>query len=157
VRCRIGIDPGMNGALVALVDKGPVIVSKMPLAGSEIDARAVATWLADLTMRSDDVVAVVERVHSMPKQGIASTFKFGTGWGMIRGVLAALGVRTELVPPQTWKAGILQGTLKDKQAAIAWCRSSYPNVQLILPGCRGPHDGIADALCMADYCDRNFR
>ena len=33
------------------------------------------------------VMAVVEQVHSMPHQGLASTFSFGTNYGMIIGAL----------------------------------------------------------------------
>jgi phosphoglucosamine mutase len=43
------------------------------------------------------MLAVVELVHSMPKQGVRSTFTFGVAYGMARGTIAALQVLTQLV------------------------------------------------------------
>ena len=49
--------------------------------------------------------AVVERVHSMPRQGEASTFSFGCSFGVVLGVLGAMGIPFELVAPKVWKGG----------------------------------------------------
>ena len=121
-----GIDPGLHGALAiwdsefALMDVKdlPVIRSQIKSSGSKRkvtrDVDAVA--LADLLRQSGVDVAYVELVHSMPKQGVVSTFKFGTTYGLILGVLAGLGVPTHLVRPQEWKARFhLIG--KDKNAS----------------------------------------
>jgi len=93
----------------------------------------------------------------MPKQGLSSTFTFGKGYGMIQGIMAALGVRYELVSPQKWKGVILAGTAKDKLAAIAWCRRAYPGADLVPRGCRVAHDGISDAICIAEYGRRTYK
>jgi crossover junction endodeoxyribonuclease RuvC len=141
----IAIDPGLSGAIAIL--NGELSAQPLPIAGKELDLGE----LARLIQNAYPVLAVVEKVHSMPGQGVSSTFKFGTGFGSILGILAALGIRTELIPPQTWKRVILQGTDKSKDAAIAYCRRAFPDVPLVLPRCRKPHDGIADALCLLEY------
>jgi crossover junction endodeoxyribonuclease RuvC len=92
-------------------------------------------------------VAVVERVASMPKQGVASTFKFGMSVGIIHGVLLSSGVPLELVTPSMWKKGMkLTGT--DKDAARALAIRLYPTVQgLHLK----KHQGRADALLLGRF------
>jgi crossover junction endodeoxyribonuclease RuvC len=92
-------------------------------------------------------LAIVELVHSMPKQGVASTFKFGTAFGTIIGVLAALEVPTHFVSPHVWK-GFHRLNGKDKDAARALAIDFYPS----LPGLNlKKHHGRADALLLAVY------
>lgn len=154
---RIGIDPGKSGGLVAIDGDRRATGYIMPVKGGEVDAHAIGVWVWGLVLQHDSqVVACVEKVHAMPKQGVASTFTFGVGYGKILGVLGALGVRTELVTPQAWKAAVLAGSLKDKAAAIAWATRAYPALSLVQPGCRVPHDGIADALCIAEFARRTY-
>jgi len=143
----VGIDPGKTGALAAFRDGEPVEWTPMPLAGKEVDWHAVTAWLRDL---GEVKLVALEKVHSMPKQGVSSTFKFGINYGGLQAVLAALEIPCQLVTPQAWKKRVLAGTEKDKAAAIAHCRRRWPSVSLLATErCRTPHDGIADALCIA--------
>lgn len=148
----LGIDPGIGGGY-ALIDDGRVLLETFPLAGKEIDLAELAI---DWRSLAPDL-AVLELVGAMPKQGVASTFSFGTRFGELRGILAALGIRRYEVRPQAWKRAILAGTARDKTAAVEWCRRAYPDARLVRPGCRVPHTGMADALCLAAYGARAFR
>lgn len=143
----MGVDPGMRGA-IAFLERGVVGAHPMILAGKELDIRAIA----NLILRYRGVtLAAVEKCHSMPAQGSVSTFKFGKGYGILLGIIGALAIPTILVTPQAWKKAILAGTKKDKDAAIAYVRMKYPAVELIPKGCRKPHDGMADSICIAEY------
>lgn len=155
----LGCDPGKHGGLAAIDAETCTITSSvMPLRGGEVDAHAIGAWVWGLALKNDGhAVACVEKVHAMPKQGVSSTFTFGVGYGKILGVLGALGIRTELVTPQAWKSKVLAGSLKDKDAAVAWCRRAYPALQLVPEGCRVPHDGIADAACIAEFARRTYQ
>ncbi len=104
--------------------------------------------------------AAVERVHSMPGQGVASTFTFGLGYGRVLGALEALGVPTVLVEPRAWKLAVLgkqTGTgdkladrARGKALAIARVKAQWPGLSLkASERCRIDHDGMADALCIA--------
>lgn len=149
-----GIDPGLKGGLALILpETGEVHAYPMPVAGDELDGGLLASGLR----RYPGGVAVVEKVGAMPGQGLSSTFKFGKGYGTVLGVCAALGLRVELVTPQKWKGEVLAGTTKDKDAAVAYCRRVFPAVELVLPRCRVPHDGMADALCLAEYGRRTYR
>ena len=48
-------------------------------------------------------LALIERVHAMPRQGLGSTFRFGQAYGSLLGILAALQIRVVTVSPITWK------------------------------------------------------
>jgi crossover junction endodeoxyribonuclease RuvC len=143
----VAIDPGLHGAIACLSPSGAITATPMPLAGKALDLPAIAAIIRDTFPQW----VILERVASRPGQGVASTFKFGQGYGSILGIAAAVGVPVELVTPQRWKGVVLHGTAKDKQSAIAYCRRAFPDVSLVPPGCRVPHDGIADALCLLEY------
>jgi crossover junction endodeoxyribonuclease RuvC len=147
----IALDPGLSGA-IATWSNGTITAQPFPVCGKVLDLAALAEIIRD----ARPSLAVIEKVASRPGQGVASTFKFGQGYGALLGITAALGIPTELVTPQRWKGAILTGTAKDKDAAISYCRRAFPDVPLIMPGCRKPHDGIADALCILEFGRREF-
>ena len=151
----VGVDPGQKGGLAIMKD-GACTGHPMPLAGKEVDTRAVADLVMgeyDLVLEdpSNHILVVVEKVHAMPKQGVSSTFKFGLNYGRILGAIEALGLRYELVTPQAWKKAILAGTNKGKTAAVEFVHRRYPSVNLMPGRMRTHHDGIADAVCLAEY------
>jgi crossover junction endodeoxyribonuclease RuvC len=155
VRLSVGIDPGLHGGVAALDPAGTVVgLWPMPVAGGEVHAAGLADLLRSLRCLDShqDIGRVcLEKVSAMPKQGVSSTFRFGTGWGMVRGVCAALAIPVALVPSTLWKKRVLLGLPHDKAGAVQFCASRWPTADLVLPGCRVPHDGIADALCLAAY------
>jgi crossover junction endodeoxyribonuclease RuvC len=155
MKLSLGIDPGLRGGIAALSADGDLIGTwPMPVAGGEVHATALADLLRSLRsadQHQDIGLVCLEKVASMPKQGVASTFTFGTGWGMVRGVCAALNVPVLLVPATVWKKRVLLGYTHDKTGALRMCSSRWPTAELVLPGCRKPHDGMADALCLAEY------
>jgi len=147
----IGVDPGQKGGIAIIPIKGPKAHTEahiMPLdAEKQIDWAAFTKILAPWSG-----LVYVEQVHSMPKQGVASTFKFGRNYGGIFGVCGALGLPTITVTPQKWKKTILSDyETRDKVAAIDFCKKKFKTVNLIPPGCRTESDGLADALCLALY------
>lgn len=150
MRAVVGIDPGKSGG-VALITPSGASGLPMPLVGKEIDGRYLAQWLR----RVGPELVIVEkvgaaRVNGRP-QGGTSMFTFGTGFGKLLGVLEAVGIPHRLVTPQTWKSVVLKGTAKDKAAAIEFVHRAYPLVDLMPGRCRTPQDGIADAVCLAEY------
>ena len=142
----LGIDPGQKGGIAFLSDHHAEAVP-MPTVGKQIDGRAIAEILKT---RGVDLV-VIEKVGAMPKQGLVSTFTFGYGTGLIVGVLEALSLPYRMVTPQAWKSLVLAGTARDKEAAIQFVRRAYPQIDLTPGRIRTPHDGMADAVCLAEW------
>jgi crossover junction endodeoxyribonuclease RuvC len=151
----IGIDPGaVSGAVAALwadnreffaTDDMPTMVSGKH---NMINPAALADLLQGYWGSSPDGIEMVyvERVSSMPGQGIASTFGFGVSFGIIQGVIAALQFPMTLVTPQAWKkrAGLLG---KEKDEARTLMQRLYPKAPLSLK----KHVGRADAIAIARF------
>jgi hypothetical protein len=116
-RCVLAVDPGLSGAIAFYFPEVPdrIAVEDMPVVDGNVDC---ATLGARIKQMMPDL-AIVERVGSMPGQGVASTFKFGASYGAVLGVLAALEIRTVLVTPQTWKRHFKLDSDKEKSRALA--------------------------------------
>ena len=144
----MGIDPGMKGGIALLnTDTNSLVASPTPLLAKELDYRTIFKAIQE---HSPDRI-VIEKVHAMPGQGVTSMFNFGYGYGALVALSSVSNARLILVTPQTWKKHVLEGTAKDKSAAIQFCRMTYPLVNLVQPRCRTPHDGVADAICLSHY------
>ncbi len=88
----------------------------------------------------------------MPSDGVAAAFGFGRTVGRTETVVELLEYPFVCVTPQAWKAEILGGTDKSKQAAIGYIQGRFPSVSLLATArSRVPHDGKAEALCLAEY------
>jgi crossover junction endodeoxyribonuclease RuvC len=112
----LGIDPGLKGALVWVNHQcGLVRVEDMPV----IDNQVNGPWISQLLRSCEVDLAVVEKVHSMPKQGVASTFKFGVGYGMVLGVLAAYDIPVYHMTPGEWKGHLRLGKTKEHSRRMA--------------------------------------
>src|SRR5260370_36264678 len=74
----------------------------------EIDARA----LAALFWKEQADHVFVEHVSAMPGWGSTSLFAFGKAYGIVIGVLAAVGVPISFVAPRAWKKSLHVPTVK---------------------------------------------
>lgn len=147
----IGIDPGKSGALAVMyLDKDRSII-RIKLVPFEEQAYRNAL----LCCKDEKVVCLVEKVGAMPGQGVVSMFNFGRNLGLIEGMLMALNIPYQLVPPQTWKKEFSLSS--DKQTSIDVCKRLFPNISLLAtPRSRKESDGLAEALLMAEYARRRM-
>jgi crossover junction endodeoxyribonuclease RuvC len=146
---RLGIDPGLSGAVAVLGENLELLdVFDMPTMALSKGKNCVnaAGLAAILRIDQHPATAYLEDVHAMPGQGVSGMFSFGRSLGVIEGVLATLGIPVVMVPPQTWKkrAG-LQGAEKDKARTMA--QRLYPGADLS----RKKDIGRADAILIARY------
>lgn len=151
----LGIDPGFKGAL-ALYDittGQPTYIFDMPLsaprvlnpeARQSIDAATLAQRIE--THSKNITLAVLEGVHAMPGQGVTSTFRFGEGFGIVQGILAALNIRVIMPRPSVWK--MTMNVTADKGSSLRLVRSLYPDFTTKY-FYRAKDDGRAEALLLA--------
>lgn len=98
----------VDGTLSGVID--------MPMGDDEV---AGALLAAHLSLAEPDVI-VIEKVHSMPHQGVASSFKFGKNYGIAIGVATSLSHPLVKLTPQEWKrANGLIGKEKDASRQLA--------------------------------------
>jgi hypothetical protein len=155
----IGIDPGVRGACAVLhplhgpqvCDFEPGVVPRPLLEAAEDSGHFLG----------HEAVAVIERVSAMPKQGVSSTFKFGTNFGVWIGRLEALGIPYVFVAPGKWQKHAFNDqprqmhtrngrkVLNTKAMSLAVARRLYPMLSERLR--LKKHDGRADALLIARY------
>lgn len=148
----VGIDPGKSGAYAVVHTQGD---------GARVacvtlwEDQEFITRMKEIASSGESAVACVEKVGAMPGQGVTSMFSFGKSAGFIEGVLCALEIPHQLVPPRTWKKFFSLGS--DKAQSIAACHRLFPEVSLLPTSrCRKPSDGMAEALLMAHYAERRL-
>ena len=135
----IGIDPGKAGGICFLMDD-EIKTFKCP---------ATTHDMAEELILAKDIrkcTAVVERVHSFPGQGVASTFNFGYNYGVWLGILSALHIPYQLCLPRKWMKfyGSMPKEKKDRKNHLKQlAQQIYPDHKVTLYN--------ADAILLANY------
>jgi crossover junction endodeoxyribonuclease RuvC len=141
----LAIDPGLEGAGAVMDAGGELIeVFDLPTIGEGARRRIDAANLADL-IRSHTpyAFAIVEQVGAWPKQGVASTFRFGQAHGTILGVVGALAIPVRHATPARWKKAF--GLNSDAEASRARAIETWPTYAGLFARKRG-HNRAEAAL-----------
>lgn len=142
-RTLIAIDPGaISGAFALFQDGTPFHVGDLAVVNGQLDAAALSRLVHEMRV----TLAVVERVGAMPRQGVASTWKFAFACGIIHGVIAANEVPINYVAPHSWKRFYNLG--KDKEQSRARAIELFPTVPSLT---LKRHHGRAEALLMGNW------
>ena len=144
-KCYLGIDPGKKGGLALLTATGTVI-STMRMPDGKV---RILDVISTLKKEHAGLIMVVEQSQPMPKQGIVSAFNYGRHFATFEDAAILLKIVYHTVTPAVWKRAMQLS--KDKNDSFAACRKLFPDVDLIPQGCRKQHDGIAEALLIAEY------
>lgn len=135
----IGIDPGKAGGICFLMDD-EIKTFKCP---------ATTHDMAEELILAKDIrkcTAIVEKVHSFPGQGVASTFNFGYNYGVWLGILSALHIPYQLCLPRKWMKfyGSMPKEKKDRKNHLKQlAQQMYPDHKVTLYN--------ADAILLANY------
>lgn len=165
----LGVDPGKNGAFVAIPvsGEGPHLYVEVPCKGTVVD---VPKMVADLKALAPKIkYCVMEEVHSIFGASAKSNFQFGWINGAMEAALHAAGIVFVKLQPKMWqktawkgvslvqvptgkknKAGETIMKTDTKATALLAARKMYPN-ETFLASSRSkvPHDGIVDAALIA--------
>ncbi|MCP4963676.1 MAG: hypothetical protein GY926_00385 [bacterium] len=165
-----GIDNGNTGALVLLSPSSRVLGAvTMPVLdvgkGRTKAGKKRHKWVLDKALmlatlevwsQRGPMFVVLEKAQAMPRQGVSSTFKTGRDFGSAEMALLALELRHAVVHPRTWQTAVCKGIEggDTKARAVIACQRLVPGLDLYPGRKRRPHDGLADAACMAVYGQR---
>ena len=144
MKIYIGIDPGKSGG-ICFLQGDDIRVSKCPA--------TIHDMVSEIELANDIGVcsAVVEKVHSMPGQGVKSVWTFAENYAQWCTILATLKIRYVLVPPNTWMKFYGSTRPKDKTARKNYLKQLaqqlYPNIKVTL--------ATADAILLAHYLQQN--
>ncbi len=176
INIYLGIDPGNKGAFALVNSRGEFLKAwPMPTLATKFDENGIAELFHNIhrwaTEQGAHLVATLEKSFAYSEDyrsgdpikkidGIVSMHNYGIGCGVIRGCLAMLGVRRYIVSPKTWQKEMWLGvdmTLPAKAKSLQAFRRIFPGAEdiqkTITEGSRTkrPHDGIIDAVLMAEY------
>tara|TARA_Y100000310_G_scaffold243654_1_gene248189 strand:- start:22 stop:471 length:450 start_codon:yes stop_codon:yes gene_type:complete len=145
-RIYIGIDPGKSGG-IGIIYNETAYCKRCPATVLEMSEEIkVCKELAPDIQK----IAIIEQVHSMPKQGVKSVFTFGQGYGQWLGILAAYGIPYTQISPQKWQKyyGSQPKEKKDRKNHLKHlAQQRFPEVKITL--------ATADAILLANYLKEN--
>lgn len=148
----VGIDPGVTGAIAILTGPGIWQIDDMPTIEvgkhREVDVGELVELFRDFPFQEYQVQLVaIERQQAMPGQGLSSTFKTAQGYGVLLGVVTAVGLPLMCPRPMDWKRAMRLG--KGKDAARDMARKRWPSHSAYLR--RKQDHGRAEAMLLAEW------
>jgi len=168
----IGVDPGVTGAFaavntetksVAFFDMPTFKVKSGKKNKSDYDVPAIAAWLGKFSENPRSAVftglhVVIEKQQAMPPalhgrpQGNVSTGMVMYGYGILIGVLGAIGIPFDRVAPRSWKAKMLKDLPDGKESSVLCAKQMFPQAADQLS--RKKDHNRAEALLIAAYGQR---
>jgi hypothetical protein len=146
MRFFLGIDPGQSGGW-AIIDEDIGFVDGHLFSEADFTENRC---INNAAYRFE--LACLEKVHSMPGNGVSSMFKFGENFGWWQGVMDALSIPYELITPQRWMKTVLDSGDRSPEHRMAFAKRRWPDAPLT----RKKDSGVADALCLAEYARRQI-
>jgi hypothetical protein len=151
-------DPGASGGYAIQFDSGKVIAEPHPETREQL-IEEVQDAIFGYAEANEKKFAVVEKVHSMPNQGVASSFKFGMQFERSLIVCTFFQMSVDPVTPQKWQKALDIPKRKKTEKQNAWktrllekARSLYPEQFTGLN--KGESLKISDALLILEYARR---
>lgn len=157
----LGIDNGLLGAVAALHPDGRVEFHDTPYVEVERKTKSAgkaqrkeydAAQMVIILRQYAGAFVALERPMVMPSQQINTALSVGIGGGLWQGILSALLLPHEIVPPATWKAAMYRGSglsTSDKNASRILAARLFPQAAEQLK--RVKDDGRAEALLLAEW------
>lgn len=181
MKCFIGIDIGKSGGIVAIIE--PLLLDGIPqgetkievhptpqLPDGDIDTHQMFRILDAYNSTHEIKMVTVEKVHAIFGTGAGATFEFGRSAGIAEGIVCACAVPYQLIAPKIWQKEMWQGVDKvikagkkstdTKATSLIAVKRLFPTVSLTDPNkprSIKPHDGIVDALLLAEYGRRTWK
>ena len=147
VQTFAGVDPGHQSGGIAILDALGQVIVTTSLTGTK--ARPVTDRdLFDILLEHSPSLAMLERVHAMPRQGVSSSFRFGASFGACRTLLTCALVPFEEPTPAQWQKAMQCLSGGDKRVTRA-------AAQRLFPGEKITHAN-ADALLLAEHARRTY-
>lgn len=166
----LGIDPGLSGACSVHTADGdfvevmdiPVMESggKQAFVKNVINAAGFREQLEKVRACRPELLAFVETVGAMPKQGVSSMFSLGHTVGTIQAVLTCAEIPYIMVRPQEWQpfffgrmSKAVKGAKREKGQSRAYAIRRFPVTTPYLGLAK--HHNRAEAILIGYYgCQR---
>lgn len=182
----IGIDPGLDGAISFYNEETKEITNHIlptysvkakgkTKSGKEknqrhLDVKEFKRIIEHEIKGQEQIIVMLEDVHSL--HGVASnaTFNFGKIVGQIQATLTCLNIEFNLVQPKIWQKEVwkefdivvtperinkkgkkVKSKVDTKATSANTCRRLYPTLSILSNKNNVPHDGIVDAILIMHF------
>lgn len=141
----VGIDPGFSGAF-GIIDHNSEYIACGDMHHDKDVLHTDLIW-DDIKahVRGQDYEIIIESVHTMPGQGVASSGKFMKSFGQLIAMAQLSHAPWQFVTPQMWKRDL--GLSSDKEESLKLARKMWPSAPLE----RKKDNGRAEALLIAGW------
>ena len=146
----IAIDPGGSGG-VAVEVWGKTVCHPMPATQGDV-LELICDFKRMADVECGNCECVLEEVNGFvgKAQPGAAMFKFGEGYGFLKGVVQTLGIRLVLVRPQVWQKVFGLGTASRCASKSEWKNKLKAEAQRRFPELTVTLQ-TADALLILDW------
>ena len=154
----IGVDIGLNGGIAIMYPDGLIEKAKMPVIGKIIDIPSLLYKL-----NKPNATIVFEDLGVIFGTSKATAFSMGYQVGILEALCVALKAPYHKVKAKVWQKEMFQGVPElsksgkrdTKGMALVACQRIYPAMDLTLTQrASKPHDGLVDAVLIAEYAKR---
>lgn len=161
----VGIDIGKNGAVAILTPEGKIITHEMPLISKELDYHELSAIMVTITTEYSNVHVVFEKLGVIFGSSKSTAFSMGEQAGSVEMSCICKGISYTKTRAVVWQKEMFQGisevtktnsSKRDTKAmALLAIKRIFPDLTLTF-GKRAikPHDGLIDAVLMAEYARR---
>lgn len=156
----VGLDLGLEGGIC--IRAGSIDYYPMPVIGNQVDYQTLMNLLP-----KENVHIVLEDLRSLYAVSTASTWSLASQSGAIEGILTALKLPFTKVAPKDWQKEMFQGIppirktngrADTKKMALIAAKRLFPTFTfLATERSRVPHNGIVDAVLLAEWGWRNIK
>lgn len=167
MRKYIGIDIGKKGAIYMMNEDGSEdwrVV--MPMIKDQVDWHQLDQILSPY--EGFNGMLVFEKLNVIFGSSKKTAFSMGEQYGAVRQACIAHAIRYTEVPAKKWQKEMFEGqvrilktgsktALDTKAMALVAAKRLFPTTNLLITEKSSvPHDGLVDALLMAEYARRNY-
>lgn len=174
-----GIDPGKKGAIVVMDQTGRLRFGvPMPIKSvlhphskaknkykDELDIHRINEIFKKINNRFPNTQFFLEKQQAMSKgnipQGAVTNFSTGKSYGYLEALLIANNFDPVIKVGKVWQNFLYKNLhlqdMEAKERALFFARRLYPSQSfLATKRSRKPHEGIIDAVLMAEYMKQTF-
>lgn len=131
-RLILGIDPGFSGGITfydyidhKVVDTHQIPTTEDPVSKKTVINITALSFLIDYRAK-DILLCAIERVGVMSgKEGVVSMFRFGEGFGIVKGVVGSFYIPIYPIAPAVWKSSF-NLLHSDKNKSIGRASEIFP-------------------------------
>ncbi len=153
----VGCDPGLTGGIALLRDSFQPFLWTMPTIDRTIDFKKLSE-IFKLMIHDEPPQVFLERSQAFPKMGVCSAFSYGASYWGVLAICAALEIPVTTVAPVKWHRALVSGTDgTPKGRALIACERLFPGVELRVGKSRKAHEGLVDALLLAEFGRRQLQ